>query len=97
MSRRARGGERHGGVSATGDPRPSIEERYTFSMFYWLTLNAIQDMVAKRLVLPEDAGTMFNARLQAALANNLLSTTRLGVALLLKAHAMTFGHGDEDE
>jgi len=82
---------------ATGDPRLSIEERYTFSTYYWLTLNAIQDMVAKRLVLPEDANAMFNARLQAALANNLLPKNKSGVALLLKAHEMTFGHDSGDE
>jgi hypothetical protein len=41
---------------ASGDPRPSIEERYpNFSAYYFKVLNAVDKFVADRWMLPEDA------------------------------------------
>ena len=41
---------------ASGDPRPSIEERYSSSSMYAAKVkDAVEDMVAKRLMLREDA------------------------------------------
>src|SRR6266566_5514522 len=41
---------------ASGDPRLSVEERYpSFSMYSAKVKNAVEDMVAKRLMLREDA------------------------------------------
>ena len=41
---------------ASGDPRPSIEERYpTFSQYYNAVIRAIDHLVRKRLMLCEDA------------------------------------------
>jgi hypothetical protein len=41
---------------ASGDPRLSVEERYpSFSVYAAIVKNAVEDMVAKRLMLREDA------------------------------------------
>ena len=41
---------------ASGDPRLSVEERYpSFSVYAAMVKNAVEDMVAKRLMLGEDA------------------------------------------
>ena len=41
---------------ASGDPRLSIEERYpSFSVYAAMVKNAVEDMVARRLMLREDA------------------------------------------
>jgi hypothetical protein len=53
---------------STGDPRPSIEERYgNFATYYFLLVNAIDQLANRRLVLPEDAGTLLNDSLNRAL------------------------------
>jgi Alpha/beta hydrolase domain len=53
---------------AAGDPRPSIEERYgNFSFYYYKLLFAINDMVGRRFMLPEDASGAFNTGLQKVL------------------------------
>lgn len=52
---------------ASGDPRLSIEERYpTFSSYYHARFNAINSLLDRRLMLPEDANAEFTRGLQAA-------------------------------
>lgn len=52
---------------ASGDPRLSMEERYgSFSNYLFQRLNYVNDMVARRLILPEDAFTEFTRTLDAA-------------------------------
>jgi hypothetical protein len=56
--------------TATGDPRLSVQERYgSFSGYYFSLLFAINDMVGRRFMLPEDAQAAFNTGLQKALAS----------------------------
>ena len=51
---------------ATGDPRLSIEERYSsFTVYTAMVKNAIEDLVAKRLMLREDAQSALNRLLRA--------------------------------
>ena len=79
---------------ASGDPRLSIEERYgNFSTYYWLTLNAVQDMVAKRFLLPEDANAVFIARLQAAVAISMFPK-KGDLELIKRAQTINFGSSD---
>lgn len=64
---------------AAGDPRLSVQERYgSFMGYYFSLLFAINDMVSRRYMLPEDAPTAFNTGLQKVL--------QPGSALLPKAH-----------
>ena len=50
---------------ASGDPRLSIEERYpSFTAYYYQVAAAVNDFVAERLMLPEDANATFNRMLQ---------------------------------
>ena len=59
--------------TASGDPRPSIEERYpSFSAYSSTVKNAIEDMVAKRLMLREDAQFSLNRMLQAGQATGAI-------------------------
>ncbi|HZQ61080.1 MAG TPA: alpha/beta hydrolase domain-containing protein, partial [Casimicrobiaceae bacterium] len=52
---------------ASGDPRLSMEERYgNFSNYLYMRLNAVNDLVNRRLILPEDAFTEFTRTLDAA-------------------------------
>jgi Alpha/beta hydrolase domain len=52
--------------TATGDPRPSVQERYpSFGEYYSQVIRALDGMVKDRLLLCEDAGTE-QARLLAA-------------------------------
>lgn len=45
---------------ASGDPRPSVEERYPFfSGYYFARMNAINRLMERRLLLPEDANAEF--------------------------------------
>ncbi len=54
---------------ATGDPRPSIEERYpSFGQYYSAVKNAIDGLVKDRLMLCEDADDAQARLLQAGLA-----------------------------
>jgi hypothetical protein len=58
---------------ASGDPRPSIEERYpSFSAYYYAAKSAIDDLVAKRFYLPEDAATDLNRVLRAGMATGAI-------------------------
>ncbi len=59
--------------TASGDPRLSIEERYpTFLDYYYKVTRAINDMVAERFMLPEDAGTALNRMLNAGFATGAI-------------------------
>jgi hypothetical protein len=52
---------------ASGDPRPSLEERYpTFSSYYFQRFHAVSDLLDRRLLLPEDAHAEFTRGLQQA-------------------------------
>jgi hypothetical protein len=54
---------------ASGDPRPSVEERYpSFGMYYAKVKNAIDDLVKDRLMLCEDADDAQSRLLTAGLA-----------------------------
>lgn len=59
-----------------GDPRLSIEERYpNFQTYYYKVAQAINDMVAERFMLPEDAGTAMNRMLNAGFATGAIKAT----------------------
>jgi Alpha/beta hydrolase domain len=71
---------------ASGDPRLSVQERYgSFSGYYFSLLFAINDMVGRRFMLPEDAQAAFNSGLQKALAS--------GSALQPKRHELGLVEG----
>ena len=54
---------------ATGDPRLSIEERYSnFFDYYYKVSKAVGDLVAERFMLSEDAGVAMNRMLNAGFA-----------------------------
>ena len=58
---------------ASGDPRLSIEERYpTFSAYYEAVNNAIEDMVARRLMLREDARSNLSRLIHMGLATGAI-------------------------
>ena len=70
---------------ASGDPRLSIEERYpNFSSYYFAVTNALNDMIANRLLLPEDANTELNRVLQAGLATGAIKLDGVYKGLFLK-------------
>ncbi len=51
---------------ASGDPRLSVEERYgNFSNYQYMRLNAVNDLVQRGFILPEDAFTEFTRTLDA--------------------------------
>jgi hypothetical protein len=57
----------------SGDPRLSIEERYpSFSMYAAMVRNAVEDMVAKRLMLREDAQPAIDRLLKAGEATGAI-------------------------
>ena len=54
---------------ASGDPRPSVQERYqSFGQYRSAVVNAVDDMVKNRLMLCSDAGDYVHARIDAGLA-----------------------------
>ena len=58
---------------ASGDPRLSVEERYSsFSMYSAKVKNAVEDMVAKRLMLREDAQPAVDRLLKAGQATGAI-------------------------
>ena len=58
---------------ASGDPRLSVEERYpSFSMYAAMVKNAVEDMVAKRLMLREDAQPAIDRLLKAGQATGVM-------------------------
>jgi hypothetical protein len=66
--------------TASGDPRLSVEERYSsFTSYYFALLFAINDMVGRRCMLPEDAPA-FNTGLAKVLVP--------GSVLIPKAHEL---------
>jgi hypothetical protein len=59
--------------TASGDPRPSIEERYpTFSVYSAAVARAIDGLIAKRLMLQEDRASNLNRLLQAGMATGAI-------------------------
>ena len=53
----------------SGDPRPSIEERYpSFAAYFSAVEKAIDEMIAKRLMLPEDKAANVNRLTRRAMA-----------------------------
>ena len=57
---------------ASGDPRPSVQERYgSFWNYYWQRLFAIDKMMEARTMIGEDAAAEFNRGLAAATAAGL--------------------------
>ena len=58
---------------ASGDPRLSVEERYpSFSVYATKVKNAVDDMVAQRLMLPEDAQPAIDRLLRAGQATGAI-------------------------
>ena len=58
---------------ASGDPRLSIEERYSSLWLYYLyAINEANIMVQERFLLPDDAAVLVNQLLNNMLASNLL-------------------------
>ena len=58
---------------ASGDPRLSIEERYpNFFDYYYKVAKAINDLVAERFMLAEDAGVAMNRMLNAGFATGAI-------------------------
>jgi hypothetical protein len=59
--------------AASGDPRLSVAERYpTFSAYYFAVNNAVNDFVAHRWMLPEDASAAVNRMLNAGAATGAI-------------------------
>lgn len=59
--------------TASGDPRLSIEERYSSLWLYYLyAVNQANIMVQERFLLPDDAAVLVNQLLNNMLASNLL-------------------------
>jgi len=62
--------------AATGDPRPSVAERYpTFEAYYTKVVKAVDDMVAERLLLCEDAQPELNRLVAHGLARGVPAAT----------------------
>jgi hypothetical protein len=80
---------------AAGDPRLSVQERYgNFSGYYFSLLFAINDIVARRFILPEDAQAAFNSGLQKALApGSSLQPKRHELGLMEGMGMMSQGSG----
>jgi hypothetical protein len=58
---------------ASGDPRLSIEERYSsLWLYYYYAINEANIMVQERFLLPNDAAVLVNQLLNNMLASNLL-------------------------
>ena len=61
---------------ASGDPRPSVEERYkSFGQYRSAVVNAVDDLVKKRLMLCEDAGDQVHRLVDAGLAAGVPAPT----------------------
>jgi hypothetical protein len=58
--------------TASGDPRPSLEERYgNIQTYYYLLVNAIDQMASERLILQEDGWRVLNAAMNQALRTKI--------------------------
>jgi hypothetical protein len=65
--------KRKGDRIASGDPRLSVEERYpTFSAYYKAIGHAVEDLVARRLLLREDVPGSLNRLIKAGLATGAI-------------------------
>jgi len=74
--------------TASGDPRLSIEERYSSLWLYYLyAVNQANIMVQERFLLPDDAAVLINQLLNNMLASNLLPK-REGEATVLNEIAV---------
>jgi Alpha/beta hydrolase domain len=61
----------------SGDPRLSVEERYpSLSAYSSAVEKAIDDMIAKRLMLPEDKQSNLNRLVRAGIATGVLEASR---------------------
>lgn len=61
---------------ASGDPRPSIEERYaSFSAYSSAIEKALDDMIARRLMLPQDRAANLSRLLRAGMATGAFQST----------------------
>ena len=70
------------------DPRPSVAARYpTFNAYYTKVVNAIDDMVAQRLLLCEDAQPELNRLVTVGLTRGVPAATPPGPPV-----AETFPH-----
>jgi len=59
--------------TASGDPRPSIEERYpNLWGYYYGAIQVTQNLVNQRFLLPQDANKLLNQALNDMLTTNLL-------------------------
>jgi hypothetical protein len=78
---------------ASGDPRPSIEERYPNLIgYYFQALTEVQDLVQQRLLLPEDANRLVNQVL-----NDMLKSGLLPKREFIRHFAKRGAGGDTDE
>ena len=72
--------------TASGDPRPSVEERYpTFTGYYFSVLQAVGDFVRNRWMLPEDAPAALNRMLDAGIATGAIKRDPVFEKMLLNA------------
>lgn len=75
---------------AASDPRPPVQERCgNFSAYYYRLKNAIEKMVAQRMLLPPDSGTVFNAGVQRGLNAGLTPTPDEAAGFGLGAFTLT--------
>src|SRR6185503_18914892 len=72
--------------AASGDPRPSVEERYpTFTGYYFSVLQAVVKLVRNRWMLPEDAPAALNRMLDAGIATGAIKRDPVFEKMLLNA------------
>src|SRR5262249_55743250 len=70
---------------ANNDPRPSLEERYPmFTGFYHRAAQIVNDQVAQRYLLAEDANRIFTQAISDVLKNTLVPKAALADKLLLR-------------
>ena len=70
---------------ANNDPRPSLEERYTsFTGFYFRAVQILNEQVARRYLLPDDANRLLVQALNDVLKNDLVPKDAFAQKLLLR-------------
>ena len=66
---------------ASGDPRPSIEERYpSFATYSAAVQKAVDDLIARRLMLPEDKASNVKRLERAGMATSAFQGQSASVA-----------------